>query len=48
MFSKKKIKELEKKESTVCQYCGLNCYNQSSLERHLEWAHKEQKVTVKS
>jgi hypothetical protein len=47
MFGKKKIKTLEEKKS-VCQICGLDCQDKLSLERHIDWAHKEQKNPVKS
>ncbi len=47
MFGKKKIKTLEEKKS-VCQICGLDCRDKLSLERHIDWAHKDQKNPVKS
>jgi uncharacterized C2H2 Zn-finger protein len=38
MFGKKKIKTPEEKK-VVCQECGLDCRDKSSLERHINWAH---------
>ncbi len=46
-FGKKKSPEQAKPKS-VCQYCGLDCGDKMSLERHLDWAHKDQKPPVKS
>ena len=38
MFGKKKIKTPEENKA-VCQECGLDCRDKSSLERHINWAH---------
>jgi hypothetical protein len=42
---KKKMPEANK---SVCHICGLDCGDKSSLERHLDWAHKDQKNPEKS
>jgi hypothetical protein len=47
MFGNKKSKVMRTKES-VCEVCGLDCYDKDSLARHMDWAHKEQKGTPKS
>jgi hypothetical protein len=47
MFGKKKVKTPEEKKA-VCQICGLDCYDKLTLERHVDWAHKEQKSPVTS
>jgi hypothetical protein len=41
MFGKKK--KLEEK-GAVCQKCGLDCGDKSSLDRHADWAHKDRKT----
>ena len=46
MFGKKKIKTSEEKKA-VCQECGLDCRDKSSLERHIAWAHKNVIYTSK-
>jgi len=46
MFDKKTKKNAEDK-SNVCQICGLDCRDKVSLERHVDWAHKAQKNSVK-
>jgi hypothetical protein len=45
--SDKKKKTAEANKS-VCHICGLDCGDKSSLERHLDWAHKDQKSPEKS
>jgi hypothetical protein len=47
MFGKKKTNTPEEKKA-VCQICGLDCRDKLSLERHLDWAHREQRTPVKS
>jgi len=46
MSDKKKIKVSEENKY-ICQSCGLDCRDKVSLERHLDWAHKDQKSVVK-
>jgi len=41
--SDKKRKMAEANKS-VCHICGLDCRDKSSLERHLDWAHKTRKA----
>ena len=36
MFGKKKKSEAN---GAVCQICGLDCHDKSSLARHIDWAH---------
>jgi hypothetical protein len=45
MFNKKKI-QIEQKKA-VCQVCGLDCGDKSSLERHIDWVHATAKNPVK-
>jgi hypothetical protein len=40
MFGKKKKPE---EKGGVCQTCGLDCRDKSSLARHVEWAHRDKK-----
>ncbi len=47
MFSKKKMKTAEEKKY-LCQIGGLDCRDKLSLDRHVDWAHKEQSSPVKS
>jgi hypothetical protein len=47
MFGKKKT-NIQEGMKAVCQICGLDCRDKSSLERHVDWAHKEQRTTSKS
>ncbi len=47
MFGKKKEKVPEEKKA-VCPICGYDCGDKSSLERHIDWAHKDQKNSTKS
>ena len=47
MFGKKKPKTVEEHKA-ICEICGLDCRDKDSLQRHLEWAHKEQKTTAKT
>ena len=44
---KKKNKAAEEK-NFVCQNCGLDCFDRVSLERHIDWAHQDNKNPVKS
>lgn len=46
MFWKKKGKSAAEKE-IKCNVCGVECFDQNSLERHLEWVHKEVKIPAK-
>jgi transcription initiation factor TFIIIB Brf1 subunit/transcription initiation factor TFIIB len=46
MFGKKKGKTQEQAK-TVCEICGLDCRDSSSLDRHMEWAHRDQKTAPK-
>jgi hypothetical protein len=46
MSDKKKIKGAEENKF-ICQNCGLDCRDKVSLERHLDWAHKDPKNAVK-
>ena len=43
---KKKINEAEENKF-ICQNCRLDCHDKVSLERHLDWAHKDPKNAVK-
>jgi hypothetical protein len=36
MFGKKKKPE---EKGAVCQTCGLDCRDKSSLHRHIDWVH---------
>jgi hypothetical protein len=47
LFGKKKPKTAEEK-NVICQICGLDCRDKFSLERHVDWAHKEQRSPVKA
>jgi hypothetical protein len=42
MFGSKKTKGQPVKKA-VCELCGLDCQDKESLQRHLDWAHKDQK-----
>ena len=46
MFWKKKENQGANKE-IKCTICGVECFDQNSLERHLEWVHKEAKTLAK-
>jgi tRNA(Leu) C34 or U34 (ribose-2'-O)-methylase TrmL len=46
MADKKKTKGAEENKF-VCKHCGLDCHDKVKLERHLDWAHKDQKNAVK-
>ena len=41
-MSKKDKKEARQKEG-ICPYCNYDCHDKDSLQRHIEWAHKEVK-----
>jgi uncharacterized membrane protein YvbJ len=43
MFGKKKPQE----KGAVCQQCGLDCGDKSSLARHIDWAHQAGKSLAK-
>jgi hypothetical protein len=47
MFGKKKMKTPEEQNS-ICPICGLDCRDKLSLERHIDWVHKDQKNPIKS
>jgi hypothetical protein len=47
MFGNKKSKVPRPKEA-ICEFCGLDCHDKDSLERHLDWVHKDQKSAPKS
>jgi len=40
--SKQDKKDTKAKEG-VCPYCGYDCRDKESLERHVDWSHKEKK-----
>ena len=46
MSDKKKTKGSEENKF-ICQNCGLDCRDKVSLERHLDWAHKDPKNAIK-
>ena len=50
MFGKKKTNtpiKIPEETNSVCQICGLDCRDKLSLQRHIDWAHKEQKTPSK-
>ena len=42
-FQKKRQKS---NKEMRCPYCGLECFDPKSLERHIGWAHKDAKPKV--
>lgn len=42
MGKKEDIKEAKLKEG-ICPICSYDCRTKEDLQRHIEWAHKEQK-----
>lgn len=34
---------LAKLKEGICSHCQYNCHDKESLQRHIEWAHKEEK-----
>jgi hypothetical protein len=48
LFGKKKVQTTVESVSFKCPVCGLDCLNKESLDRHVEWQHKDQKPPVKS
>jgi hypothetical protein len=47
VLGKKKIKAAEKK-GALCQTCDWDFHDKISLDRHIDWAHRAQKSTVKT
>lgn len=45
MFWKKKEKPTE--NEFKCNVCGVECFDHESLARHLDWVHKDVKITAK-
>ena len=46
MFWKKKEKPTAN-NGIKCNVCGVECFDQHSLERHMDWVHKEAKIAAK-
>lgn len=46
MFWKRKEKSANK-DDLKCKVCGLQCFDEQELERHVNWAHKESKQPTK-
>jgi len=43
-MSKKDDKRLAKLKEGICPHCGYDCQDKESLERHIDWVHKEKKI----
>jgi hypothetical protein len=45
--SKKDDKREARAKEGICHICGYDCHDKESLQRHLEWAHKNAGTAVK-
>jgi hypothetical protein len=46
MFGSKKTKVVQDRK-VICEHCGLDCQDKESLQRHLDWAHRDLNAPVK-
>jgi hypothetical protein len=46
-MSKKDDKREARQKEGICPICGDNCQDKESLQRHLDWAHKDKKDGLK-
>lgn len=42
-MGKKDDKREAKHNEGICPVCGYDCHDKDSLQRHIDWAHKEEK-----
>ncbi len=45
MFNKKV--KAQANRTAICSMCGLECLDKDSLDRHVDWAHREQQAAAK-
>ena len=41
-MSKKSEEKLAKLKEGICPFCGYDCHDKESLDRHIDWAHKKE------
>jgi rubrerythrin len=41
-MSKKSKEKLAKLKEGICPFCGYDCHDKESLDRHIDWVHKKE------